>query len=199
MNRKLIVAVVLLLLLLLIGLSFFFRPSPPPSKPQPQVTSSAPQPSAREATSLASDSCCELVANSQLTDQGRVVVTFPAGLNVSNTMVYIYQPGAPAQLALSTGGGAFAVAPGTYDVEVQKLRLTNVPVKAGYDTRVKVGALRVTADNSTTYHVLDEAQQRELAKGYGKSVFGLPVGRYVLKIRQHDEPITIGDGLVAEF
>lgn len=149
--------------------------------------------------SLSGESCCELVANSQLTDQGRVVVTFPAGLNLSSTMVYVYQPGAPTQLALSTGGGAFAVAPGTYDVEVQKVRLANVPVKAGYDTRVKVGALRVTADNATTYRVLDEAQQREVAKGYGKSVFGLPAGRYVLKLRQRDEPVTIGDGMVAEF
>jgi len=199
MNRKLIVAVGLLLLLLLIGLFFLFRPSEPPSTPQSQGTSSAQQPSARETTNLPGDSCCELVANSQLTDQGRVLVTFPAGLNVSHTMVYLYPPGAPTQVALSTGNGVFLLPPGRYDVGIHTIRLAGVPVRAGFDTRVKVGALRVSTDNATTYRVLDSASQHELAKGYGNSVFGLPVGQYVLRLKRDDKLVVIQDGGITDF
>ena len=199
MYRKLIVAVGLLLLLLLIGFSFFFRQSELPSKPQSQGTSSAQQPSVRETTSLGGNSCCELVANSQLTDQGRVVVNFPAGLNLSHTMVYVYQPGAPMQVALSTGNGIFPLPPGHYDVGIYTIRLAGVPVRAGFDTRVKVGALRVSTDNATTYRVLSAADQHELAKGYGNSVFGLPVGQYVLRLKQDDKLVVIQDGGIADF
>jgi hypothetical protein len=76
---------------------------------------------------------------------------------------------------------------------------TVVSVKAGHDTRVKVGVLRIIADNSTTYRVLDQTQQRELAKGYGKSVFGFPVGRYMMHLRQRNEPVTIEVGPITEY
>lgn len=197
MNRKVILAAGVLLLLLL-GVSLFFLSS----KPSPQIHSEAVSPaeqlSARDSTRISGETCCEIIANPQLNEQGRVVVAFPNGLNLSKTMVYVYQPGATQQVALSVGSGTFPLAPGIYDVEVLKIRLTGVSVKAGHDTRVKVGALRITADNATTYRILDETQQRELTKGYGTSVFGLPVGRYMLHLGQRNEPISINDGTITE-
>jgi hypothetical protein len=198
MNRKLILTAVVLVLLLL-GFVLLFLSSKPSPQIHPEAVSSTEPQSSRDSTRVSGESCCEMVVNSELKDQGRVVVTFPDGLNLSRTMVYVYQPGATHQVALSVGSGTFPLAPGTYDVEVLKIRLTGVSVKAGHDTRVKVGALRINADNATTYRVLDQIQQRELAKGYGKSVFGLPVGHYMLHFRQRNEPVTIEDGTITEY
>ena len=198
MNRKLALAAVLLLLLL-IGLSLLFLSSKPSPQSHPVAALPAERQSAHVSMTASGETCCEIIANPRLNNQGRVIVAFPEGINLSNTMVYVYQPGAAKQVALSVGSGTFPLAPDTYDVEVQKMRLTGVTVKAGHDTRVKVGVLRITADNSTTYRILDQTQQHELAKGYGKSAFGLPVGHYVLRLRQRDEPITIGDGTITEF
>lgn len=198
MNRKLILAAAVLLLLLL-GLSLLFLSSKPGPQTHPQAALPTEQQSARVAMSASSETCCEIIANPKLSDQGRVIVAFPDDINLSSTMVYVYQPGAAKQVALSVGSGTFSLDPGTYDVEVLKMRLTGVSVTAGHDTRVKVGVLRIVADNATTYRVMDLAQQHELAKGYGKSIFGLPVGRYMLHLRQRDEPVLIEDGRIAEY
>ena len=191
MNWKRVLVLVLLLLLCTASVVFFSSLNRRPA------TSVLPSP--REATQRSVESCCEFVANPALENEGRVVVTFPAGLNLSRTMVYLYPPGGATQVALSTGNPSFAVPPGTYDVGIHAIRLAAVPVQAGFDTRVRVGALRVSTDNATTYHVLDAADQHELAKGYGHSIFGLPVGRYVLRLKQDDKLVEIEDGGIADF
>jgi len=196
MDRKRALAAVLLVLLLGLFLLLF---SSKPSHQPPHSSPSEPQRSKRDAATGTGEGCCEMAANPLLKNQGRVLVTFPPGVNTSRTMVYLYQAGAPTQLALSTGSGAFSVPPGTYDVEVQTIRLTGVPVKASHDTRVKVGVLRISMDNTSTYRILDEAQQREVAKGYGTSVFGLPAGRYVVQLRTRGEHVTIEDGMIVNL
>ena len=110
MNRRtLLVLVVIALLLLGWGLWVFIqlccKPAPPPLQTTtPPVTT---QESARKSMSVSGESCCETVSNPELKDQGRVVVAFPEGVNVSGTTVYVYQPGAAKEIALNVAGGAF--------------------------------------------------------------------------------------------
>ena len=191
MNRKRVLVLVLFLLLCIASVIYFSSLN---RRPAASVL-----PSPREAIQRSGESCCEFVANPSLRDEGRVVVTFPTGLNLSHTMVYLYPPGAPTQAALSSGNGSFPLPPGRYDVGIHTIRLADVPVRAGFDTRVKVGVLRVSKDNATTYRVLDAAAQHELAKGYGSSVFGLPVGQYVLRLKRDDKLVMIQDGGIADF
>jgi hypothetical protein len=135
MNRKTDVSVVLLLFLLAFSwwAIFLSKPAPPP---QTQAPSTSNQEAARGLLSTLGEACCEIVPNPELNDQDRIVVAFPEGVNVSGTTVFVYQPGAAKQLALSVGGGTFPLAIGIYDVEVRKRRLTVVKVETGHDTRV---------------------------------------------------------------
>ena len=117
MNRKtLLVLVVVALLLLGGGLWVFIqwccKPAPPPLQTTtPPVTTEQP---ARKSMGVLGETCCEVVPNPELKDQGRIVVAFPKGVNVSGTTVYVYQPDAAKATALNVAGGTFPLAPGTY-------------------------------------------------------------------------------------
>jgi hypothetical protein len=113
MNRKTGVSVMLLLFLLAFSWWAIFLPKPAPP-PQTQAPSTSNLEAVRGSLSTSEEACCEIVPNPELKDQGRIVVAFPEGVNVSGTTVFVYQPGAVKQLALSVGGGTFPLATGIY-------------------------------------------------------------------------------------
>jgi len=87
---------------------------------------------------------------------------------------------------------------GTYDVEVANVRVHGVEVKPRHNTRVRVGALRVSAAPGTAIKVRS-ADGTQAFNGYGKQVIGLPVGKYTVEVAGQGEEVTIKDNEVAEF
>lgn len=103
---------------------------------------------------------------------------FPAGGNkvLSNTMLT----------------QTFTLLPGSYDIEVNKIRVNGVPVEKGNDTRIKAGIIHITTAASWTLY--DESKQKVLINSYSHQPRGLPVGRYTLTIMNQDQNIEIKDG-----
>jgi hypothetical protein len=147
-----------------------------------------------------SSSCCDIVANPDLKGRlGRLVVNFPEGTNPGSTRIDVFKPGEPKALNGGYGGHIFDLLPGIYEVEISKKRLAGVSIQSAYDTRVKVGVLKVYAGGSTRIDVVDVDGQIPLAGGYGDQTIGLPVGPVQVKVAGQMETVTIAEGKVTEF
>jgi hypothetical protein len=145
-----------------------------------------------------SSDCCEVVANPELKGRmGRLVVHFPEEADPSHTRVDIIHPVEQKSLKGGFGSQSADLLPGIYDVDISKKRLTNVPVKSGHDTRVKVGVLRITAGQDTRIDIIDAG--KKLTGGFGAQTIGLPVGSFHVLVAGQTEGIEIQDGKVTEF
>lgn len=130
---------------------------------------------------------------------GHLVPTFPADVNVSNTLIRAYTPGGTKAIQTGIGEQALSLPPGTYDVEVSNLRVVGVTIQGGQETKLRVGVLRVTADSQTTYDVLEPTEGRKLASGFGIQTIGLPVGNYQVRIRGKLQPVMIEEGKITDL
>jgi hypothetical protein len=140
--------------------------------------------------------CCSVVANAALKGRlGRVVVAFPDGAVPKNTRVDVLKDGKVLQSGY--GSQHWELLSGTYEVSISGKRVSNVTVKAGHDTTVKVGILRVSAGKDTRVDVLDGGNK--LTGGYGSQVIGLPLGSYDIQIAGQTERVTISEGTVTDF
>ena len=140
--------------------------------------------------------CCSVVANAALKGQmGRVVVAFPDGAVPKNPRVDVLKNG---KVVLSGyGNQSWELLPGTYEVSISGKRVSNVPVKAGHDTTVKVGVLRISAGKQTRVDVFDAGSK--LTSGYGNQVIGLPLGSFAIQVAGQTEQVTISDGKITDF
>lgn len=145
-----------------------------------------------------STDCCEVVANPELKGKmGRLIVQFPKEADAGHTRVDVFHPVEQKALASGYGNQTVTLLAGIYDVDISKKRLSNVPVKSGHDTRVKVGLLRITAGKDTRIDILDAG--KKLTGGFGDQVIGLPVGPVSVQVAGQAEGVTIEDGKVTEF
>jgi hypothetical protein len=140
--------------------------------------------------------CCSVVANAALKGRlGRLVVAFPDGAVPKSTPVEVLKDG--KKLQNGYGNQSWELLSGTYEVSISGKRLSNVTVKAGHDTTVKVGVLRVSAGKDTRVDVLDGGNK--LTGGYGSQVIGLPLGSYDIQVAGQTERVTISEGNVTDF
>jgi Cu/Ag efflux protein CusF len=159
-------------------------------------TGTAKLPGAPMPTVHGADPCCNVVANAALKGRlGRVVVAFPDGAVPKNTRVDVLKDGKVAQGGY--GNQSWELLSGTYEVSVSGKRVSNVTVKAGHDTTVRVGVLRVSAGTDTSVGVLDGGNK--LTSGYGNQVIGLPPGSFDIQVAGQTERITISEGTVTDF
>ena len=77
---------------------------------------------------------------------GKLYVTLPKGTAWDMT---IYAAGSAKVVSSTMLKTSFTLLPGTYDLEINKIRITGVPVVKGYQTRLKTGVLRIS--NSTSW------------------------------------------------
>jgi hypothetical protein len=175
--------------------------TPPPPKAESPVASgdeAAPPGALTPVKGEGSTDCCEVVANPELKGRmGRLVVQFPEDADASHTRVDIIHPIEQKALNGGYGNQRTELLAGVYDVDISKKRLTNVPVKSGHDTRVKVGVLRITAGKDTRIDIIDAG--KKLTGGYGDQVIGLPVGSFHVLVAGQTEGVEIQDGKVTEF
>ena len=121
---------------------------------------------------------------------GKLFVSLPKGTEWDMT---IYAAGSDKVLSNTMLTQTFILLPGSYDIEVNKIRVNGVPVEKGNETRIKAGVLDIT--NATSWTLYDEAKTKVLINSLApKERRGLPVGRYVLTIMNQDQDIEIKDG-----
>lgn len=155
----------------------------------PASTSTAP---------AASGDAYVVVENSELTGRlGRILVAFPEGSGASSTRIEIHPEGSKERSASNYGGITADLLPGKYDVVISNVALPGVEVRSRHDTKIAVGALRVSAGSSTRIQIF--RGQQAVASGYGKAQFGLPAGNYEVEISGRREPVTIAAGQLVDF
>lgn len=141
-------------------------------------------------------SCCHLLPNTALKGRfGRLVVAFPAGAVPTGTRIAVLKDGKEVQAG--HGSQSWELLSGTYEVIVSGKRVSNVTVKAGHDTNVKVGVLRISAAKETRTAVLDGGN--EIAGGHGNHLVGLPAGSFDVKVAGQTESVTISEGKITDF
>ncbi|MGQ0549019.1 MAG: hypothetical protein ACT4PY_05050 [Armatimonadota bacterium] len=134
---------------------------------------------------------------------GRLVVTLPKG---TEFVVYVYRAGAKSPSAGQKYGKAFTLAPGPYDVVINKggsdmarlWRIRGVPIERGKDTRIHAGVLNVVSAEGM-WQVYDENKVVIVVDGSGPEKVGLAAGKYLIKISGEFSPVVIKDGQVTNF
>jgi hypothetical protein len=140
--------------------------------------------------------CCAVVANASLRGRlGRIIVNFPVAAVPTGTRIAVFKDGREVQA--DYGNHEFELLSGTYDVIISGKRVPNVTVKAGHDTKVKVGVLRITAAKNLRAAVLEGG--KEIAGAYGGEIIGLPAGTYDVQMAGQTERVTISEGKITDF
>ena len=143
--------------------------------------------------------CCEFVPNASLgSHMGELVVAFPKGADVGISVVNVYKADGQTKLQGGIGSQSWQLTPGTYSVEISGVRLPNVEVKAGSDTRLRVGVLEVKPGSNTIADVLD-ASGRKLDGHMGGFAIGLPAGSYGVRINEQTQPVQVQDGTTTNY
>jgi hypothetical protein len=125
---------------------------------------------------------------------GKVFSSFPRGTEWSVT---IYVAGTDKVLSNTMLQYSFALLPGSYDVEIHKVRINGVPVEKGNETRIKAGVLHIT--QATNWTLYDEKKEKVLVNSTTAQKRGMPVGKYMLSIMGQDQEIEIKDGETVVF
>ena len=141
-------------------------------------------------------SCCNLIANAALKGRlGRLVVAFPAGANPTGTRIAVFKDG--KEVRADYGSQSFELLPGTYEVKIAGKVVPSVTVKAGHDTSVKAGVLRITGAKNVRAAVLEGGH--EIAGAYGGELIGLPAGSFDIQMAGQTEKVTINEGKITDF
>ncbi len=169
---------------------------PPPASSCPMVSSTPTNADIFTVRLVSLSSCCHLVANAALKGRlGRIVVAFPSSALPRGTRVAVLKEGKEVQA--DYGNHNFELLSGTYEVTISGKRIPNVTVKAGHDTNVKVGVLRIQAAKNMRAAVLEGG--REIAGGYGGELIGLPAGLFDVQIAGQTAKVTINEGKITDF
>jgi hypothetical protein len=142
--------------------------------------------------------CCVLTPNAALpASMGRVVVNYP-GEGADATRLDVYAAGTDKAVGGHYGDAGLELAPGTYDATVGGRRVTNVGVRAGHDTRIRIGVLHVQASDATRIDLVEPTSGEKFAGHYGETQIGLPIGRVAVEVAGQQETALIEDGKVTE-
>ena len=144
--------------------------------------------------------CCDIVANPAAgTHLGRVVVAFPsAGMDVG-THIELFKAGSTTPLATKNSSLEAEVPPGSYMVSIGGAKVEGVTVRAGHDTKLRVGVLRVKAGGDQHMELLGSDRKTTLATWNGAQAVGLPPGTYQLQVGGETKPVSVQAGKVTDF
>ena len=141
-----------------------------------------------------------VVPNSQLKGRlGQIVVKYPEAAPCKETHTSIMKPGSTKNAAAFYGTGDAELLPGAYNVKLGGKVVENVEVKSRSDSVITLGVLRVHAAKETHVAILDQDQKTQLAAGYGDNEYGLPIGKYFVKVAEQTEPVEIKANEVTDF
>jgi hypothetical protein len=148
-------------------------------------------------TSSTSSGSHDIVPNPAMRGRlGRLVVAYPEKVSAR---IEVFRAGEAEAVATGYGDQSFDLLPGTYEVSISGKRITGVAVRSASDTRIKVGVLRVNANDGTRINLTDPATKKDVIGGYGTQVFGLPIGEIGVQVAGQTENVVINAGQVTEF
>ena len=165
-----------------------------------QMKEKSPTDSRKERESVSAADCCRTVANADLKSLGRVVVAFPKGSNAGGARIDIFKAEDDKKvIAYSYGEIAADLHPGGYVVAVTNKRVKGVEVRAGHDTKIRVGVLRMHAGPATRVDIFERGAKDLLTYSYGPGDTGLPIGQYEVEVAAQRTPVTIKEDTITEF
>jgi hypothetical protein len=130
----------------------------------------------------------EIIKGGTKSSTGKLFVTLPKGTAWDMT---IYAAGTDKVISNTMLKTSFTLPPGKYDLEINHIRISGVPVEKGSNTRIKAGLLKITTSGSWTLY--NETKETVLINTYSEQTRGLPVGKYKLAIMGQDQDIEIAD------
>lgn len=131
---------------------------------------------------------------------GQIVIQFPGMTSSGNNYVAVFEVGGKDRISTATyGNKSFPLLDGEYDVEVNSVRVSRVPVKRGMDTRIHIGTMRFDVPSNVSVEVYDKTLKTRLCLSYGSVMCGAPSGEYVVKVGGSSRRVSIADGQVIDF
>lgn len=162
----------------------------PPGKDTPKAKEGLPAPIG---------GCCVIVSNPELKSLGRIVVTLPGGTKASPHIV-ISNAGDDKKAILNWwGAGNGDLIAGGYVAVIGGRRVAGVEVRAGHDTKIRVGVLRLHAGSGTQVIIFEREGKDAITSVWGSQEVGLPIGEYDVQIAANRTSVTIKDNAVTEF
>jgi hypothetical protein len=130
---------------------------------------------------------------------GIVRTNWHATVSATYQTIYVYLPGERDKSEYSeVFKEEHSVLEGEYDIKINGMMLTKVPVKAGHATRILLGALRSTAPFANQLNILD-SKDREVNAIQGGQTIALPIGTYHLKVGTRTIKVEIKENEVTNF
>ena len=143
--------------------------------------------------------CCVIVSNPELKSLGRIVVTLPGSTKASPHIV-IFNAGDDKKAVLNWwGAGSGDLIAGRYAAVIGGRRVAGVEVRAGHDTKIRVGVLRLHAGSGTRVTIFEREGKDAITSVWGSQEIGLPIGDYDVQIAANRASVTIKDNAVTEF
>ena len=131
---------------------------------------------------------------------GQIVIQFPGMTSSGNNFVAVFEVGGKDRLTGATYGNKnFPLLDGEYDVEINSVRVSHVPVKRGMDTRIHIGTISFDVPSSTSVQVYDLTEKTRLCLSYGSMMCGVPSGEYYIKVGGSRKKVSLADGQVIKF
>jgi hypothetical protein len=156
--------------------------------------------SATQAAGGAVSELARLVPNAELKGRvGQIVLKFPDAAPCKGTHTTIHRDDTTKDITSFYGSKASELMPGAYVVVINNKPVSNVQVQSKDDTVVSVGVLKISAGKNTHIELLDADGKKQLTSGYGEQEWGLPPGKYFVKVAGSSEPVEIKAGEVTEF
>lgn len=131
---------------------------------------------------------------------GQIVFQFPKLTTHGIYEIAVFEIGGTKQITPTWyGSRSFRLLEGEYDVEINGMRLSRVPVKGGSDTRLHTGIIRFHTPGGTWVEVFDVNQKKPLCSWNGPSSCVVPPGEFHIKIGGSSKKVSIADGQVIDF
>ena len=131
---------------------------------------------------------------------GQIVIQFPGMEHAGNNFTAIFEIGGKDRISPAAyGNEKFPLQEGEYDVEINSVRVTRVPVTPGMDTRIHIGTMSFNVPSNVSVKVYDITRKKRLCLSYGPMKCGVPPGEYYVKIGGSSKKVTIADGQVIDF
>jgi hypothetical protein len=124
---------------------------------------------------------------------GQLLIELPKEISVGSH-VQAFLPGDSKATTSWFGNNNAKLMPGTYDIVLEKYKLSNVPIEKGKTTKLKVGVLNFSARQGVT--IVDANQQKISMAGPFRIV--LPIGTYYINGNKK-MAFTIRDGKQTDY
>ena len=141
-----------------------------------------------------------LTANAELKGMmGKLVTNFPTETDGTSRGVWVYNVGTADQVSYMVVGEPHNIIEGEYDVKVNDVRLSRVPIKRGHETRILIGAVKFAAGGQNRRAIFDASGKTELFRMNENETGGLPQGTSSLKAGTRVVTFEIKDGEITEL